>query len=496
MQARIVKKISELLPDLAGQDAVVSGIQIDSRRVAKGDLFIAVPGLTTDGRKFISAALHAGAAAVLYEAAAGRYEEDGGQIPQSSVPILAVAGLGARIGPIASSFFDHPSRDMRIVAVTGTNGKTSCCHYIAGTLSTLGDDCGIVGTLGWGRQDSLTPLSMTTPDAPDLQAIFHSLKQQSISSVAIEASSHGLAQGRLQGVSIDTAVFTNLTRDHLDYHEDLKDYQAAKRKLFEMESLSVAVVNIDDAYGRQLHQQLNHGLQKLSYSMTDAVADVYCEHASFETTGMKAEVRSPWGKGTLDSSLYGQFNLQNLLAVVCVLGAEEKDFKRILEAISALTNVKGRMERIESDRFATVVIDYAHTPDALMNALQSVKNHCAGELWCVFGCGGDRDRGKRHQMGRIAERLADWIVITDDNPRSEPSADIASDILKGISDASKAQVIQDRSQAIRYALANASSRDLVLIAGKGHEDYQVIGTQSVYFSDHDQVGQILAASRS
>ena len=304
---------------------------------------------------------------------------------------------------------------------------------------------------------------------------------------AIEASSHGLVQGRLNGTQVKIAVLTNLTRDHLDYHRDLEHYKSSKRILFEVPGLEVAVLNRDDQFGLELEKSLPVTTRRLSYSLVDQEADVFCEDMKFHNKGLSAQVTTPWGRGFLRSSLYGRFNLSNLLAVLCVLGAEGCELGDILSSLSGITNIKGRMDRIDRSDRATVVIDYAHTPDALDKALMAVREHCNGKLWCVFGCGGNRDRGKRPEMGSVADRWSDYIVLTDDNPREEDCQNIIADIMEGVAANDKVHVDSDRSRAIEYAISRAKVDDVVLIAGKGHEDYQERGGLKTPFSDHEQV---------
>jgi len=476
------KKVSQIMPgfDFA-EDVTVSGIQKDSRLIKKGDLFLAVPGDATDGRSFMDTAVANGAAIVLYES---DWNES---LIESSVPMIKVEKLSARIGEIASRFFEKPSEKMKLIAVTGTNGKSSCSHFIAKSLTVLGRNCGVVGTLGYGFPHDLKPFGLTTPDAIQMQRFLFDIYRQDAQAVAVEASSHGLVQGRLQGTEVKIAVLTNLTRDHLDYHHDLDQYKSGKRILFEMPSVELAVLNKDDPFGLELEKFLSDKMNKISYSLEDRSADVFCENIHLHEKGMSSQVTTPWGCGVLKSSLYGRFNLSNLLAVLCVLGAEGFNLNDMLATLAGVKNIKGRMDRIDQSDSATVVIDFAHTPDALDKALLAVREHCTGKLWCVFGCGGDRDRGKRPQMGSIADRLSDYIVLTDDNPREEDSQIIIEEIMAGIEEADNVHVDTDRTKAIKYAISKADADDVVLIAGKGHEDYQEIAGGRIPFSDYEQV---------
>jgi len=482
MAASMAKPISDFASHSGlPADLIVTGLQLDSRQVKPGDLFFAVPGDSTDGRKYISQAIEQGAIGVLSEGADSEHDVS------CSVPVAYLDNLSEQLGKIASYFYDEPSRDVQVIAVTGTNGKTSCCHFVAEALTRLGTSCGVMGTLGYGVGKQVIPYGLTTPDPISFQCYLLEMKNAGARAIALEASSHGLAQRRLSGTLIDVAVFTNLTRDHLDYHETLQDYQASKKSLFMQDGVQTAIINLDDAFGRQLNSELVGQFNVLTYSTESTSANVSCSDIVQSKTGVSAVVRTPWGTGLLSSGLYGIFNLSNLLAVVCVLGSQGFELGRILEVLSELNNVKGRMDRITLDNGLQVVIDYAHTPDALENVLKTLRHHCDGNIWCVFGCGGDRDRGKRSEMGRISVRESDYVVLTDDNPRTESREQIIQDILSGIEDRSRVFVEADRGTAIRFAIQKTESNDTLLIAGKGHEDYQDINGTRVNYSDYEEV---------
>lgn len=476
--------LSELMPNMKlPVDLAVSGITDDSRRVNPGDLFVAVPGLTVDGRRYIGDAIDRRAAAVLCEPPMPQVDD--------GIPIIEVPRLSARKGEIASRFYGEPSTRMLIVAVTGTNGKTSCSQFLAAALSTAGCKCGVIGTLGFGTPGALEDAGLTTPDAIGVQSRLSMLLERGCEAVCLEASSHGLSQGRLNGTAIDVALFTNISRDHLDYHDTFGEYKNAKALLFRWQGLKGAVVNIDDPFGVELAAMTGDDVQCVTYSIEDRSADVHSDSLVFREDGFDAEVVTPWGAGAVSSALLGRFNVGNLLAVVSVLGLLEYDITDVLAAAGKLETVPGRMEAMRRPGAATVVIDYAHTPDALEKALDALKLHCRGELWCVFGCGGDRDVGKRPLMGRIAERLADHVVVTDDNPRTEPSEFIIQQIVGGMNDHEQVQIDPDRESAIRSALSAAGEHDIVLIAGKGHEDYQEVNGVRKPFSDYEVVRRIL-----
>ena len=500
--------LSELLRGIARVDAAdertVSGLCLDSRRVAHGDLFMACPGHRHGGHGFITEALDRGAAAVIHDSRLGEAElsEARTAAARHSAPLIAVADLNLQLGEIAARFYRRPSEDLIVVGITGTNGKTSCSHFLAQTLSRDGVPCGVIGTLGYGVYGRLAPAPLTTPDAVTIQTIMADLRAAGCRYVVLEASSHGLAQGRLNGVAFDAAMFTNLTRDHLDYHRGMDDYGAAKAKLFHSPGLRYAVINADDAYGRELLKRLPDGVRTFAYHLmeddtgTDAARDgieLICgSRLRLERRGLTMHVRTPWGEGELKAPLIGRFNAVNVLGVLSTLLALGLSLDTALQRLAEVRTVPGRMETFGAGRGQPlVVVDYAHTPDALEQVLTALRAHGDGELWCVFGCGGDRDPGKRPQMGAIAERCADRVIVTDDNPRTEISSAITDAILSGMAAPDKAKVISDRAAAIVYAIGHAGARGVVLVAGKGHEEYQIVGTERRPFSDRQQVRDVL-----
>lgn len=477
------KTLGQLLPGVAASCAttLVTGLALDSRRVRAGDLFLAYPGESSDGRRFIEAAVAAGAAAVL--------AENGGPMPKVGVPVIECGGLRERVSSIADDFYDHPSADMRVIGVTGTNGKTSCTQLLGQALRLLDRPCGLIGTLGTGLDGHVRGGGLTTPDPVSLQAQLAEWRKQGVTDVAMEVSSHGLAQGRVSGLRFAGAVFTNLSRDHLDFHGTMEAYGAAKARLFDQAGLGFAVINTDDEFGRALARRLCSRLPVITYGL-GADADVAVLNAEYRPDGVRAKLRTPWGALEANSALLGDFNLSNLLAVIAVLGQAGVDTSAIEQALPQLRPIAGRMDRVPATADIDVVIDYAHTPDALEHALAALRRHCRGALWCVFGCGGDRDRGKRPQMGAIAERLADRVVLTSDNPRGEAPQGILEEIQAGMREPAAIEI--DRAHAIRFAIAQAAPGDLVLIAGKGHEDYQVVGVESLPFSDSAEALSALA----
>ena len=412
------------------------------------------------------------------------------------MPIIPVDNLAARISQIAAIFFNRPAEKFALVGITGTNGKTSVCQFIAESISGLGHVCGTSGTLGYGIYGSVYAQPGTgdgpgtTPDPVTVQRIFSEMLQKKADIMVMEASSHGLKQGRVCINEFDIAVFTNLSRDHLDYHSSMQSYGEAKLKLFSGSRLGTAVLNMDDLFTATILNSLSRQVKIYTYSVNNQQADVYAENIDYRRKGFSLQVSTPWGKGELETGLLGSFNVSNLLAVlttVMVIASRDNNFDvdRVFQAVSDVSPVKGRMELV-GDKPVSVVVDYAHTPDALENSLQALHEHFKGNIWCVFGCGGDRDKGKRPMMARIAENLADRVIVTDDNPRQESSSCIIEQIVAGFSHQDSIRVESDRARAIDYAIANAAEGDVVLIAGKGHEEYQDVGSERLMFSDVKQ----------
>jgi UDP-N-acetylmuramoyl-L-alanyl-D-glutamate--2,6-diaminopimelate ligase len=465
-------RLDHLLQGIAETKAigpvVVSGLALDSRKVQRGDAFFALRGTRGHGIEFVQGAVQRGASVVLAETPAPVDLKDPG------VPVLWIDGLHAFVGEIASRFFGRPSEAMRVVGITGTNGKTSTVQLLAQALEHLGHRAATIGTLGAGLHGQLREGERTTPDAIAVQQLFAEFRRDGASHVAMEVSSHALEQGRVAATAFEVAAFTNLTRDHLDYHGSMEAYGAAKAKLFVWPGLKAAAINIDDAFGRELASKLPASVRawRLS-SLGDEQADIVASDIITSAEGVAFTLRAPWGEKQIRSRLLGRFNVANLLAVIGCLAALGESFERIVRAIEALEPVNGRMNRIGGlHGLPLVVVDYAHTPDALEQALKALRAHCEARLICVFGCGGERDAGKRPQMGEIAERLADVAIVTDDNPRGEDGDAIVAQILGGMAQPQAATVLRDREAAIRAALNMARTGDVVLIAGKGHETYQ------------------------
>lgn len=471
----------------------VRALGVDSRRIAPGDAFIAWPGHAVDARQFVSQALGAGAAACLVEAE-GAERFAGLDRPE----VAALHGLKAATGPLASAFMARPSDSLAVLAVTGTNGKTSTAWWLAQAMSSVGRRCGVIGTLGVGEPPSplqamaLDFTGMTTPDPITVQAGFRRFADAGFDACAIEATSIGLAEHRLAGTRIAVALFTNFTLDHLDYHGTMDAYWAAKAGLFAWPGLRAAVVNLDDAQGAGLAASLQGGeLDLWTCSASAAGARLRASHVGYQHGGLGFELHEGGERVSVRTQMIGDYNVANLLVTLGGLRACGVSLADAAAACALLTPVPGRMQRIASDAAGPqVVVDYAHTPDALdkaLRALQPFADERGGELWCVFGCGGNRDPSKRPLMGGLAQRLAQRVVITSDNPRLEAPAFILLQIVAGLAgNQDRVQVIEDRAVAIAHAVRQAGPRDVILIAGKGHEDYQDIGGVKIHFSDAEQ----------
>lgn len=480
-------------------DLTLTGLTLDSRQVNSGNLFISLSANKEQRTLYIEQALTLGAIVILFDASHVLSEQETVALARKNVKAYPIKKLADKAGEIAARFYGHPSLAMTIIAVTGTNGKTSVSQFIAQSLEFLGLPCGVIGTLGIGRLNNLQSSGMTTPDPIRLQAALAEFCQQTIKYVVIEASSHALEQGRLNSVDVDVAVLTNLSRDHLDYHQDMVSYAAAKQRLFEMANLKTAVINSDDDFGMSLLTRLsaNKDLTVMSYS-SQGKDDMSLQAQAIDATsdGVNFELVGDSSSAHVHSSLLGRFNVDNLLATAASLLAINVPFDDVIKALAQCHSVEGRMQCYGGNQQPHLVIDFAHTPDALEQALKSLRVHLTnnGQLWCVFGCGGDRDKGKRSVMGQIAEHYADKIVLTDDNPRSETPATIVHDILSGIKEQQKVHVEHDRKLAITYVISHANESDMVLLAGKGHEQYQEIAGVKHPFSDAVVVKQVLLAA--
>lgn len=498
-------KLNELLQDIAESprnDIEVQGLCLNTGLLEKGEAFIAIPGEKQDGRSYINQAIQKGASAILCEEASlNQFKYDFG----SPIPVVPVKRLGERLDKLAIRFYGNPSKDLHVIGVTGTNGKTTTTFLLATALSKLGKPCCVLGTLGVGFVKNLSKQNLTTPDMLSLQKYLYDFKRQGALAVAMEVSSHGLAQKRVQGIAFRSAHFTNLTQDHLDYHGTMESYGRAKQKLFQFASLKHAVVNMDSPYANKIISVMRRDLPiavystspKISVSLARNTYSLVVDAFTLDQKGIVAQLNGSWGKAQLRSPLWGEFNLSNLLGVICELCLMGYSLKEVCAALTTAQGAPGRMERFGLAHTPQIIIDYAHTPDALEAALKAAKVHCKRKLWCIFGCGGNRDKEKRAMMGAAAFKHADKIVLTNDNPRNEEPMSIIQDILKGIEPEhkNKVHIELSRLKAIEHALMHALPVDTILIAGKGHEDYQIIGDKTYAFSDKACVQSLLGETQ-
>jgi UDP-N-acetylmuramoyl-L-alanyl-D-glutamate--2,6-diaminopimelate ligase len=490
--------LAKLLDGLAplAHDVEVSDLTQDGRAARPGCAFLAVRGTNEHGLAYAPQAVANGARAVLWEPAPVAVVPD---LP-SEIVIAPVPNLREHASAIADRFFGAPSLGLSVAGITGTNGKTTCAYLLAQALEIAGRPAAYMGTIGTGRPRALTASALTTGDAITVQRTLCGLRAGGAGSVAMEVSSHALDQSRVSAVRFRTAAFTNLTRDHLDYHGTMENYGAAKTRLFTRADLRSRVINVDDAFGRQLAiDPRGRGrlivTSRSHHSHTRAAAGfVRAMHVTLSTRGVELEFDSSWGTGALTAPLVGDFNVDNLLTVIAVLLDWDLELDQVIGVLSRVQAAPGRMETFGGANAPLAVVDYAHTPDALRKALSAARAHCRGRLVAVFGCGGDRDAGKRPLMGAIAAELADEIVLTDDNPRTESPQNIVADISSGIPAGRPYVIEHDRGRAIRESLARAGSDDVVVIAGKGHEDYQIYGREKRDFSDQKIVLAALGAT--
>ncbi len=469
----------------------VSGLALDSRTVRPGDLFLACAGSRRHGLEYLAEAMARGAVGVLWE------PEPGVAPPSANLPAQPVEGLGRRLGEIADRFFGEPSRRLRVIGVTGTDGKSSCAHFIAQALDGEAGRCGVIGTLGHGFPDHLFPSSHTTPDPVRLQRLLAEMVDVGATHVAMEVSSHALDQGRVNGVRFHAALLTNLTRDHLDYHGDVTAYHETKRRLFRWPGLALRVIDLEEENARPWMEEAGPPLLGYGLARHGWQGDAVIGHdLRAGADGLRLRMETPLGERELRLRLLGRFNALNALGVAAVLLGMGLGLDEVVESLQRLHTVPGRMEHFGGGDRPLVVVDYAHTPEALRQALSALREHTTGRLWCLFGAGGDRDRGKRPLMGEAAEALADRLVVTDDNPRCEDPAAIVADILAGMQRPERVVVEHDRARALALVLEEARPGDTVLVAGKGHEEYQVIGDRRLPLSDRQLVSAWLAERAS
>lgn len=475
-------KLEELLNGITSveKDMEITGLTLDSRQVQSGNAFIALAGSKCHGLLFARQAVRRGAVTVIYEKV-----NDCAALLKDLIGfnLIEVENLGQLVGEMGARFYNYPSRQLDVIGITGTNGKTSCSQFLAQTLG----DCGVIGTLGWGEPGKLHETKNTTPDALSIQKVLARFVKQRKKTAVLEVSSHGLDQGRVNGIDFTGAVVTNISRDHLDYHESMEAYVQAKLELMNKPGLKFVVVNLDDDYSRRFVDAAAQDVAVWGFSTeerrSEHVEVISAINVKHSDDGIEFEACWNNKREAVKVPIFGAFNLENALAVFTALIAMNIPFKEAAKNMNKLRPIPGRMERfIFSGDSPAVFVDYAHTPDALKKVLSGLRMHCGKTLWVIFGCGGDRDRGKRAQMGQIAVQFADRVVLTNDNPRGENPEQIIKDILSGCGSAA-AEVIQDRKSAIRTVIERASTGDMVLVAGKGHEDYQEINGQKKPFSD-------------
>ncbi len=487
--------LASLLDSIAeAPDIEVTGISSDSKKLSPGDVFFALVGDTGHGLDYVSEALEAGVQAVVWDSSADVVAPD-----HVGVPMIPVAGLTKHIGEIANRYFESPSESMKVVGVTGTNGKTTVSFLVAQCMQMLDNTCGYLGTLGFGIGDLESDSEMTTPACIDLHEKLATFRDAGASHAAIEVSSHALQQDRINGVHFDSAIFTNLSRDHIDYHGSMRAYGETKAQLFLDRDVDHRIICMDTEFGQELADRCGPNVVIVS-TRFDRLANgrpfVFVRSVVATEAGSNISIGSSWGEFEFQLPLPGNFNIANSIGVLGLLLSWDIPVSDACEVLGKVSAPPGRMQRVADSVAPSVYVDYAHTPAGLEAALRSLRSHCKKSLWCVFGCGGDRDRGKRPLMGKMVARLADRIVVTNDNPRSELPGNIIADVLQGIGAKSGAIAIEDRAAAIAYAIHEAADEDIVLIAGKGHENYQLIGDQRLAFSDYDAALANVFARRS
>ncbi len=485
-------KLSNLLTGIVHvkHDVEITHISLDSREISNGGAFFAIAGAMQHGLLYARQVQQQGAVAIIYDPT-----KQGAEMASncSGILLIAIENLAEKLGGIAANFYAQPAQHLNIIGITGTNGKTSCSQFLAQAM----DACAVIGTLGWGKYSDLHNTRNTTPDAFALQNILAQFVTQGVSHVAMEVSSHGLEQGRVNAVKFSGVIFSNLSRDHLDYHGSMEAYFQAKLRLVQWPDLRFIVVNLDDAYAERVMASVADEVRVLTYSLQGKIyskdSSIQVFNIDYSLTGIVCDVYWQDEQARLEVGLLGDFNLQNILAVLAVLLEQDRSLNACLSALKSIEPVTGRMECFSGgEGKPLVVVDYAHTPDALRQVLSTLRLHCKAKLSVVFGCGGERDKGKRKEMGTIAESLADQVIVTDDNPRFEDAKAIITDVITGLK-MLNVRVINDRKLAIEQSILNSTELDVVLVAGKGHEDYQELKGVKYPFSDREIVQELLAA---
>lgn len=474
-------------------DRKINHIVLDSRQIQPNDLFCALKGSATDGRKFIPQAIAQGASVILCEHEKNKKNTS---YQENETLIIPLPQLREQLGELAARFYQYPAKKLKVFGVTGTNGKTSCTHYLAQLLEDANITAGIIGTLGAGRYNQLNFFGLTTPDTITLQATLNDFIQQQIRAVCMEVSSHSIDQHRIAAIDFNVGIFTNLSQDHLDYHGSMAQYAAVKKQFIAANTTQIGVINIDDSYGRQWANELSqrkpiYGFGFKSNSYPSQIPVTTATQIEMSLAGISAKIISPWGEGDFNSTLIGDFNLSNILATVTALCASGMPFADVLARVAELKAVAGRMQTLGGGQKPLAVVDYSHTPDALEKALKALRENTAGQLICVFGCGGNRDKGKRPQMAEVAEHYADIVILTNDNPRDERPEAIAVDIMHGFARPERVIIELNRAKAIQKSIQLAQAEDCILIAGKGAEHYQIIGNEKIPFDDAETVQKFL-----
>lgn len=472
----------------AAQNLLITGLSTDSRTIEQGNLFVALRGYGRPGTEFARDAVQAGAVAVISDLA---------EIEQLNldVPVALEPELATRLSSMAGEFYGHPSKSLDVIGITGTNGKTSCCFWLCWLLNELGKPTGHIGTLGAGMpsKSGFKPTGFTTPDPIQVQRLLSECLQDNAEAVVMEVSSHGLDQGRVAAIHFDAALFTNLSRDHLDYHADMEAYLQAKLRLFKQAGLKRAIVNMDEKASSRILAELDSGVESFGYSLFKTEADLYFSSVVPVAAAYEVEIAGFWGSQKIRIPVVGRYNLSNILAVTATLLARGYNLEEIVPLLEQLPSVPGRMQIVEpiAVELPRVVVDYAHTPDAVASALSALREQTAGKLIAVLGCGGNRDKDKRPLMAREAVAYSDLQIFTSDNPRNEDPLTILNDMQRGVADAASVQIIEDRRKAIELAVSLATAGDLVAVLGKGHESYQLVHDRRIDFSDVDACSKAL-----
>lgn len=472
-------------------DLNISGISFDSKKIKDGFIFVALTGENTDGHSYIDSAVKNGAKALIVEKAPN--------INSQEISVVQVSDSRAALAGISANFFSHPTKELTVVGITGTNGKTTITYLLESIWQYQNKKCGVIGTIDYRYGEIVKQSSMTTPESLDLMGMFREMRDEGVETVAMEVSSHAIDKQRAVGCDFDVAVFTNLTQDHLDYHDSMENYFGVKKRLFTEllqdsdKEEKYSIINIDDPFGARLAKEVPGNI--VTYSIKNDEASVYTKTSTITAKGIEAKVMTPKGEMQIKSTLFGEHNLSNILAAIATAGSLGTANEIIEKGLAKIDSVPGRLEGISNDRGFNILVDYAHTPDALKNVLLASRPLTKGQLILVFGCGGDRDNAKRPLMGKIGKEMSDVLIITSDNPRTEDPEIILDHIEEGVDQADQAEKpyfrITDRAQAIKQAITSANKNDTVLIAGKGHEDYQIIGTTKYPFDDREVAREAL-----